>query len=443
MNNSDQSPTNILRIYLVPYALLLILFLLVIGGGGSWLYLSARHVQTELVTTHILDVIKSTIGQLEAEYGKNAKQHDLSNLSNKVVHLYSSLPHLRQISIRNRNKGYGVRLASNKQLVDVELKPLSPDQIAKANHQTLAHQLHFKDGPLFHITFDLTEANQDPVQVDIAFERIGLMEKIETSMQSLIHSIVIFSILSLVSLLFAIGLSVYIGSASHKMGARLQTIYHQAAMGNLAADMVHDLRNLLASIRANIKNLLIMPEETDEVVAEMDQDLMRLEGKLTDFLQLTKPRNELFTVVEFGRFMKNIVRQCNPIFKEKQQSLTVSIAPGIAKLPVMVESLTVALVNLLVNARNHAPENGHVWLRAHSTGTQLEIMVEDDGAGIDADVLPRIFDPFFTTRIDGHGLGLAIVQRIVKAHNGTVSALNRPEGGTRFMITLPVKQQNE
>jgi signal transduction histidine kinase len=71
------------------------------------------------------------------------------------------------------------------------------------------------------------------------------------------------------------------------------------------------------------------------------------------------------------------------------------------------------------------------------------LLVEDDGAGIDADVLPRIFDPFFTTRIDGHGLGLAIVQRIVKAHNGTVSALNRPEGGTRFMITLPVKQQNE
>ena len=438
-----QSHADILRIYLVPYMSLLLLFLLVIGGGGSWLYLSARHAQTELVTKHILDVIRPTIKQLKAEQTKDAKNYDLSKLSEKVVDLYSTLPHLRQISVRDRNKGYGVRLTSHKQLVEVELEPLSPESVTHSDHTALAHQLHLKEGTLFHVYFDLTSTNHDPVQVDIAFDRLGLTEDIEASMQSLIHSIVIFSSLGLISLLFALGLSVYIGKASQKMGARLQTVYQQAAIGKLSADFVHDLRNPLASIRANIKNLLITPEQTDEIVAEMDQDLMRLEYKLSYFLKLTKPRNDLFTDIALDGLLQDIVRKCSPLFKEKRQSLTVDIASGIEKFPMMPESLSDALVNLLVNARDHTPERGHIRLQARSLGTEVEIMIEDDGAGIDANVMSRIFEPFFTTRTDGHGLGLAIVRKIIKAHNGTVSAINRPEGGARFVITLPVKQHDE
>ena len=443
MSNNVQAPINILRLYLVPYVLLLILFFLMVGGGGSWLYLSARHAQTELVTTHILDILRPTIKQLETEYNQSQKTSRLSKLSNKTVNLYHSLPQLRQISIRDRDKGYGVRIASTKQLVDVELEPLSPAQVVQANHQTLAHHLHHQDGPLFHVTFDLTSVSHDPVQVDIAFDRAGLVGQIETSMQSLIHNIVIFSGLALLSLLIALGLSVYIGKASHTMGSRLQSIYQQAKLGKLSTDLVHDLRNPLASIRANIKNLLITPEQTDAVVTELDQDLMRLENKLTDFLKLTKPRNNHYTVVDLNDLLQEVVRQCRPLLKQKQQTLTVNISAGIAKLPVMRESLTDALINLLVNARNHAPEQGHISIQARDIGTQVEIVIEDDGPGINVDVLPRIFEAFFTTRTDGHGLGLAIVKRIITAHHGTVSAQNRPEGGARFTLTLPIKQAHE
>ena len=443
MNNKVQPHSDIIRIYLVPYVSLLILFLLIIGGGGSWLYLSARHAQTELVTRHIMDVIRPTIQQLEAEQAKDSTNYDLSKLSGKVVDLYLTLPHLRQISVRDHSKGYGVRLASDKQLVDVELEPLSSSPAAQTDHQVLAHQLHVKNGPFFHVYFDLTPAGHEPVQVDIAFDRAGLLEQIETSMQSLIHSIIIFSAMGFAGLLLALVLSVYIGRASQKMGERLQTIYQQAEMGKLSADLVHDLRNPLASIRANIKNLLITPEQTDDVVAEMDQDLMRLEYKLSGFLKFTKPGNGRFTDIDLEELLQDTVRQSHPLFKEKQQFLTVDIAQGIATLPVMPESFSDALLNLLVNARDHTPRQGHISLQARSIGAQVEIVVEDDGPGIGADVLSHIFDPFFTTRPDGHGLGLAIVKRAVKAHNGTVIASNRPEGGARFMIRLPTKQHDE
>lgn len=444
MHNSVKSNTDLLRLYLFPYLLLLALYLLVIGGGGAWLYLSARHAQTELVTKHLLEVIKPTIERLNAEQSKALKKYDLSKLSDKVVDLFSTLPHLRQISVRDRHQGYGVRLTSDRQLVDVELEPLSPDTTIKPGHyQSLAHQLHLKTGPLFHVYFELTAANHDPVQVDIAFDRTGLTEDIETSMRALLRSIAIFSFLGLLSLLFAIGLSVYIGRVSQKMGERLQSVYQQAAMGELSAALVHDLRNPLAAIRANIKNLLITPEQTDQVTAEMDQDLMRLEHKLSDFLKLTKPFNEPITRVDIPPLVQDVARRCKPLLLEKHQTLTIDIAPEVTTLPLMVESFADALVNLLVNARHHTPELGHIDLRIYPVGTKVKFLLEDDGPGIAPEVLPHIFDPFFTTRDEGHGLGLAIVKRIVLAHNGIITALNRPQGGARFMILLPIKQPHE
>ena len=68
----------------------------------------------------------------------------------------------------------------------------------------------------------------------------------------------------------------------------------------------------------------------------------------------------------------------------------------------------------------------------------IRITVEDNGPGIPSDALSRIFRPFVTTKTDGSGLGLAIVQKVIVSHNGRVTADNRPEGGARFRIQLPL-----
>ena len=68
----------------------------------------------------------------------------------------------------------------------------------------------------------------------------------------------------------------------------------------------------------------------------------------------------------------------------------------------------------------------------------MEIIVEDEGAGIKPENLAKIFTPFFTTRSEGHGLGLAIVKRTVEAHHGRIYAENRKPSGARIIIFLPL-----
>ncbi len=443
MDAAEPSPNRILKAFLVPYALLFTLFLVVIGGGGSWLYWTAREVQTGLFTNHILEVVGPTVRQIVANHNNNTKQKTPPKLSNKVTHLYRILPHLRQISVRSHRIGYGVRLASNKELVDVELEPLPSNYSVQASQQPLIQQLLYGDEPFFHITLDYSTEKNEPVQVDIAFDRTKLIEQIEGSMESLVHKIGIFSALSFFSLFLALILSVYIGKKSHQMGVQLQFVYYQATMGKLAAELVHDFRNLLTSIRANIKNLLITPEETDDIVVELDQDIINLEGKLNDFLQLTRPRKDEFTWVDLNSFVTKILKRCDALFQEKHQTLILDIPPDSVKISVMAESFSSALINLLVNAQNHTPENGRIWFRVKIRTTQIEITVENEGAEIAEEVLPHVFDPFFTTRSEGHGLGLAIVKRIVTAHKGTVTVQNRSEGGAKFTIILPLNKKDE
>ncbi|BCG63455.1 MAG: hypothetical protein methR_P1165 [Methyloprofundus sp.] len=435
---SFHSPVPLLKAYLLPYAFLLILYLLIIGGGSVWLYLTARHAQTELITGHIIEVVSPFVKQLSEEHPLNGENSAPFLLSQKVTRLYQTLPYLRQISLRDQLRGYGVRLSAKKQLVDVELEPLHSETVLPSSHQQLVRQFHQETSPLFHITLDLTSVQNNPVQMDIAFERAGLVGRINETLQSTMHSLVIFSLIGILSFLLAIAIAIYTGLTTLKVEARLQKIYQQAAMGKLSASLVHDLRNPLASIRANIKNLLITPDETEQVVDEMDHDIQRLEQKLTDFLALTKPRNSGFEAINIEPLINDSIRECKSLFKQKNITVTVDIKENIPAITANPADLRDALINLLINATNHTQEQGYIWLAVQVKQGRLEIIVEDDGAGIQLENLAKIFTPFFTTRSEGHGLGLAIVKRTVEALHGNIYAENRKPAGARFIISLPL-----
>ncbi len=96
------------------------------------------------------------------------------------------------------------------------------------------------------------------------------------------------------------------------------------------------------------------------------------------------------------------------------------------------------LTNLLENAVYAASPRGAVTVRARSAGPAVEVEVEDTGPGVDPATRRRLFEPLITTKERGIGLGLALVKRIAERHGGSVEYADRPGGGARFTVRLPV-----
>jgi signal transduction histidine kinase len=111
-------------------------------------------------------------------------------------------------------------------------------------------------------------------------------------------------------------------------------------------------------------------------------------------------------------------------------------------LPAVIASeaqLELALLNLVVNALDAMPQGGTLTLAADLAAETVRLEVQDTGAGIAADILPRIFEPWVTTKPVGRGsgLGLSIARDVVNALGGTIAVASTPGDGTRFTITLP------
>jgi signal transduction histidine kinase len=98
--------------------------------------------------------------------------------------------------------------------------------------------------------------------------------------------------------------------------------------------------------------------------------------------------------------------------------------------------------NIIDNAIYAVGKNGEIIIETSTDGKNVKAKIADNGPGIPAEILPRIFDPFFTTKKvgDGTGIGLDLVARIVKRHNGEVKVDSAP-GRTRFCISLPIAQR--
>lgn len=215
-------------------------------------------------------------------------------------------------------------------------------------------------------------------------------------------------------------------------------------LGSIAAGVAHEVRNPLFGISSTLdafKARFADRPEFQRYHAVLGEQVERLSALMHDLLEYAKPAPIEFTVGELGQVLEGAMRQCAALATSEGVIVQLDTDRPLPALRVAPRRLTQVFRNLIENAIQHTPRGGVVGIQAKTREDRgsrwLECRVTDSGPGFPPEDLEKIWEPFYTKRKGGTGLGLALVQRIVEEHSGSVSARNNPGGGGSVLVCLP------
>ncbi len=219
-----------------------------------------------------------------------------------------------------------------------------------------------------------------------------------------------------------------------------------ATLGQLAAGVVHELNNPLTSISVYAEFLLRKAERSGaeaadvEKLARIGHSAQRILRFARELVQYAKPVGDEIDVVDLNAVVRQSLSFCEHVFDRSGIQVVVELDPALSPVPAIPGQLEQVLINLLTNAAHAVEGGGTVVVRTRpGPGETVQVMVDDSGPGVAAEDQARVFEPFYTTKTDGKGtgLGLPIVKNIVEQHRGSIGVSRAPEGGARFLVTLP------
>jgi len=234
-----------------------------------------------------------------------------------------------------------------------------------------------------------------------------------------------------------------LGRDFDRMTARLKSLMD--SQRRLLHDVSHELRSPLARLQAAIGLVRQQPERIEDFVARIERESGRMDTLVSELLTLSRLEagmaGKLDEPVDLGELLADVVDDAR--FEAAARDCQVEFC-GSASVQGNAELLHRAIENIVRNAVKHAPPGSRVDIDVAQADGQVIIRVVDAGPGVDEADLQSIFAPFFRGSAakpknsqDGHGLGLAISQRVVEAHRGTIAAANRPTGGLCVTVSLP------
>jgi two-component system, sensor histidine kinase FlrB len=213
-----------------------------------------------------------------------------------------------------------------------------------------------------------------------------------------------------------------------------------AAMGEMAAQLAHQLRTPLAAAllyAGNLENTELPAATRVSIAQKTVARLKHLEHLIQDMLMFARGEvlgRETFAVAEL---LAELAQTFEPLARSRGITFQVTDESGGGALTGHRKSLAGALTNLLENALQAVEDSGRIDLDARRDGALLLLSVRDNGRGMNAETAARLFDPFFTTRAEGTGLGLSIARGVARAHGGGIEVISSPGAGAEFILTLP------
>ena len=215
----------------------------------------------------------------------------------------------------------------------------------------------------------------------------------------------------------------------------------------------HELKTPLATMKILLENLIYQPDMPPELRAEFMQDMNheidRLSGIITDLLTLTQMDSKDTAIrretLDFTALCEDSIHALRPAAEKAHLRLRCDIAPGVS-LSGDASKLGQAVYNLIDNAIKYTPEGGTVSVTLTADAREAMLQVQDTGIGIPQEDVQHIFDRFY--RVDkarsratgGTGLGLSIVRQMVQLHGGDITVDSNPGKGSVFTVILPVRK---
>jgi two-component system, OmpR family, sensor histidine kinase ChvG len=234
------------------------------------------------------------------------------------------------------------------------------------------------------------------------------------------------------------------------------------AIESFAADVAHELKNPLTSLRSAVETLPLAKSDDSRsrLLTVIQHDVRRLDRLISDISDASRLDAELqrqeSAPVDFAKLLTTLVAVANEVKRDDGVKVTLRFEGGggrVFQVPGHDSRLGQIIDNLIENARSFSPPGGTVRVTCRRLRNQIEILVDDDGPGVRTDALDKIFERFYTDRPhqgfgQNSGLGLSISKQIAEAHGGAIVVENRtgppgPDGepkvlGARFIVRLPV-----
>jgi two-component system sensor histidine kinase ChvG len=254
-----------------------------------------------------------------------------------------------------------------------------------------------------------------------------------------------------------------IGHLSGALRDMTNTLYARIeAIESFAADVAHELKNPLTSMRSAVETLPLAKTDASRarLLDVIQDDVKRLDRLISDISDASRLDAELqrheVAPVDLPRLLNTVVNVANEVRRDSDVKVSITFEGGGAdafRIPGHDSRLGQVVNNLIDNARSFSPAGGTVRVTCRRLKNEVEIVVDDDGPGIQPDAMEKIFERFYTDRPQQNfgqnsGLGLSISKQIVDAHGGTLTAENRmaptPDEsgepkvlGARFTVRLP------
>lgn len=221
----------------------------------------------------------------------------------------------------------------------------------------------------------------------------------------------------------------------------------QAAIGDLAAGVAHEIRNPLSSIKGFAKYFegrSLPGSEEQELAKVMAKEVDRLNRVISELLALVRPADLRLQQADINQVIEHSLHLIRQDAERKNITLRYRCDNALPLADIDPDRFTQALLNLYLNAIQAIGSDGELAVGVELVAEEhLRVTVSDSGQGIRPDDLAKIFNPYFTTKATGTGLGLTMVQKVIEEHQGTISVTSSPSSGSRFVMTIPLRHEKQ